>query len=550
MGRNKRRTGITYKLVQLPREEEDEEDDLLVGGEHDVNTSARVELVPEHELRAHTYNPERANTRRHYAPRDAGVENWADEWYEDEGGEEEEDWEEDWEEEEDEEGNENDGNNSRNMASRGDVEEDQANKINEDDDEPLFEDAVEGGVTDDFIRQLVLGTGGGEDAEGDGYEDNEMEDFDWDEEDKEGGELDDEDADLPVDGEVWRLLSEEERAGLMAAHRRGTQRQRKAIPAHVDPTSGKAYPKHETNTRAIDRQFTEMMKEFNADARINEVDTVDLRTQGPLSVNKYLPALQEFVSERAGIDLETADLNKNRGLMHQLRILSHREGAFDVDPHEGGVYFPALPSEKQERFAENFMLETEQIREQAMARIRQREAAVARALKEGRTAEELDDLTAAGAAAVGEEEEQYEIVKLPPRAKSQRLDCETVVSTMSTYYNQPNVIRPPAKTRTHKVIQKVKGGGKHQLSDDDDDSDYDNSHQHTSQKSASAPLIIERVEGETKEEKRLRRQAVKAAQRERRQEKSALKKAYKAVSAEEAAKAAVSSKAKRTVHFS
>eukprot|EP00796_Vickermania_ingenoplastis_P000755 gene755-398_t len=509
MGRRGRggNKGITYKLVHLPRADED-----------DPNAPVEVELVPEGELRGHTYQPGRENVRRQL-PAGGGNQNdlaeWADEWYE--GEDEEGNWEEFDEEEE--------GEGEASAPPPAAV---------EDDEDPLFEDAVEGGVTDDFLRQLVLGTGGA--APREEWVEEGDEEGEW---EAEGGE-EEEEEDIPMDGEVWRLLSEEERAGVLAARRRGTQRRRTAVPAHVDPITGHAFPTHNTTTRAIDRQFTEMMKEFNVDADINDAYTDNPRTQGPLSVHQYIPALEEFVAERAGMDMETAELAKNKGRLQQLRLMAHREGAFDVDLRDGGVYFPTTQNEKQARFAESFMLETERIRAQAAARVRRAR------LAQDAEATQLEEAPAP-------EEETLVVQRAPARSKADRVDCETVVSTYSTYYNQPNVIRPPASSsgpgKPQHCHPKAGRKGQPQHKSGNSDSDGDAISPSVGSRAALGPLIIERPKDETKEEKKQRRQAVKAAQRERRLEKSQLKKAYKMVEAEESRRAATAATARKTVHF-
>lgn len=495
---------MTYKLVQLPRG-----DDELV--------PLQVALVPESEIKSHTYNPERVNTRRNQAVnRDPYANQLQEEWYEDEMTEE-------WEEEEEEV-----------------VAPPAPSNQDEEDDEPLFEGAEQGGVTDDFIRQLVLGTGS--------PEFNEEDDAWWDEEDE---------NDIPMSGEIWGLLTEEERAGVIAAKERGVNRRRNNIATtYADPVAGfitkqgntVSYPSHPTHGRAIDRQFAEMMEDFQTDEHINDVNSTDFRVQGPLTVEQYLPALQEFVAERAGIDLESAELAKNKGLMQQLRLLEHRQGAFDVNPREGGIYFPAIPSQKQERFAESFMEETEKIRAAALYRMRQR-------AKEAASSTGDQMIERSGPEEDEKDEEEYTVVALPCREKGERMDCETIVSTYSTYYNQPNIIRPPPSKKSHPSTKAALMNAKKASAS-------------TTQKreetpTAIAPLSKEKKvdelvgehisaslsEGE-KNQRKQHKKEVKAAQRQRRQEKSALKQAYKGVEKEEEKKAILASRSSRIMHFS
>lgn len=693
MGRQKKqaRRGVTYKLVQLPRGD----DDIVFDEEEErtefVVTSAdtdpvKTELVPEAALRSHTYHVERANVRRNQfssSPRKCAAEenHWNNE------GEREEEEMEKWEREgrstkvmkkDEMEEREGEWESAKQDDGRGMIKgktydsdglqdgnvfgcpvdthpsgrrskdpnlesthpgrkEDNDILTGEEDeeDEPLFENAVEGGVTDDFLRQLVLGTerrgrgGGGEchhhhhpfslspddeerysegdwdEGMGEEYDEEEWgveedDEMDWDAAplDEEGeGEKREQKMPPGMDGEVWRLLSEEEREGILLADPfHSIQRKMGARgdsflpspPTHSHPMrSEKHYPRHETRSRLIDRQFTEMLHEFHVDSAINDVDNVnDPRTQGPLSVHQYLPALQEFVAERAGLNFETAELAKNKGLMQQLRLLQHREGAFGIDFRDGGIYMPSVRSQKQTNFAESFADETEAIRAAAAARVKKTKHVLST------RKEELSShvLSIAGQESVSDpivlhetsadrsemihidtdhhntmpENAGFEVVTLRPREKGKRQDCETVLSTYSAYYNQPNVIRPStSRSRLTNAPAVLTENG--QSSKDVAKSRcYPNSIDSCSSGSAVAPTPmksdhysplelasqLEQVEAGSKEERNLRKKIFKAQQRQRRQEKSDLKKAYKNVESEELKRISMSTNAKKTVHFS
>ncbi|KPI90710.1 hypothetical protein ABL78_0146 [Leptomonas seymouri] len=479
-----------------------------------------------------------------------------------------------------------------------------------DEDEKLFEDEVECEVTDDFLRQLVFGNGGVA-GDGDGDDDDFMMDDDEEAEDWDG--LDQE------DGEMWRLLTDEEKAAIKASRRRGTARRRKMATAgggeavtRTHAADGTQYPTHDVTQRAVDRQFTEMMREFNADARLNDAYTDDPRTHGALPMEKYMAALEEFVVDRAGMDVETAEPHKNKGLIQQLKYLSHHAGAFDSDGR--GTYMTTLLPEKQQRFVEEFQKGSEEIRQAARKRLAQRQqAAVAAALivspsaTAGTLGEAGDDASGAaassGRASAYEgpvEEEPEEMIVLEVKPKADRLDCETAVSAYSTYYNQPNVIQAPRKSNLKRRAEKrmigvVKGnvissssqaaeatdktgrgttrsstgntaatprktsGQKSALhAPSSNDDDYDGDHHYNSDEGEVAPTNAQRAlnivptvrpKGETKEEKKLRRQAVKMAQSERRQAKSALKSLYRNVESDEVKRSATSKAARRTVHF-
>ena len=445
----------------------------------------------------------------------------------------------------------------------------------EEGDKKLFDDEVECEVTDEFLRQLVFG-GDSDGAAGEGDEEDFMND------DDDGGD-DDWDGLDQEDGEMWRLLTEEEKAAIKASRHRGTARRRKvaagsAAATRTHAADGTEYPTHDVTQRALDRQFTEMMREFNADARLNDAYTDDPRTHGALPMEKYMTALEEFVMDRAGMDVETAEPHKNKGLIQQLKYLSHQAGAFDSDSR--GTYMTTLLPEKQQRFVDEFQKGSEEIRRAARMRLAQRrqQAAAATALIPTPSPATSSDAAAAvpaGAQLLGEdeekEEEEEEMTVVEVKSKADRLDCETAVSAYSTYYNQPNVIQAPRRSnparRTKKTVGMVSGNVISAEAADkttrhgDTTSAANSAEKKTKTAAAAQPrnasdeedalatIPTVRRKDETKEEKRLRRQAVKAAQRERRQAKSALKSMYKTVESEEAKRSAASQAARRTVHF-
>jgi protein LTV1 len=479
----------------------------------------------------------------------------------------------------------------------------------EEEEEKLFEDEVECEVTDDFLRQLVFGNGDDGDDGALAMEDEGEDEDDWDGLDQE-------------DGEMWRLLTDEEKAAIKASRHRGTARRRKMAGAAAGEAEGEAtrthaadgteYPTHDVTQRALDRQFTEMMREFNADARLNDAYTDDPRTHGALPMEKYMAALEEFVTERAGMDVETAEPRKNKGLIQQLKYLSHHAGAFDSDAR--GTYMTTLLPEKQQRFIEEFQRGTEEIRRAARMRLAQRQQAAAAAalitspstLTTATTAASSsrdanqEAVTAPEATLEAEEESEEDMIVLEVKSKADRLDCETAVSAYSTYYNQPNVIQAPRKSNSARRVKKSVGmvngnvisatgtsktagttdkalsdttlttagvaskqkrkaaaatARKVQLrSSSDADADSGSDVEEGNGATTAARQVLDviptvRPRGETKEEKKLRRQAVKAAQRERRQAKSALKSMYRDVESEEVKRNATSQAARRTVHF-
>ncbi|CCW67369.1 unnamed protein product [Phytomonas sp. Hart1] len=482
------------------------------------------------------------------------------------------------------------------------------------DDDKLFDDEMECEVTDDFLRELVFGgvnNGGNDEA----VDQTDIYDFPGAMEGR--GETTDPDHEgmrygIPQD--AWRLLTDEEKAGVQAANARGVSFGRSKIVPNaalgVDAITAQPYPVHDVMQGAMNRQFAEMMREFDVDAQINDAYTDDPRTHGALHMDKYMGALKEFIVERAGVDYSTSEPAKNKGLIHQLELLAYRAGVFDTDSH-GGVYTTTMTSEKKKRFAEEFRNETERIRLEAALRQSRKALAEQQVIKElhpeqqPRKAVTFDMVDAVNNGDVSpkpsrapsendfcsnlnfekkednalhsrdnaisfkpEEEEEFRIAVIKLRDK--QLDCEKAVSVFSSYLHQPNVIRPTTnnskpRSKDKCVIQgsepksvgvtldsDTKASGLNGFSEGAKKRENSNSrHEETRTLHPSVTTLVPtiRFKDETNEEKKMRRQAVKMAQRERRQEKSALRKAYQIVSEVEKKRATTSLAAKRTVHF-
>lgn len=300
------------------------------------------------------------------------------------------------------------------------------------------------------------------------------------------------------------------------------------------------YPRHDTSQRAIDKQFTRMMREFDADEDINDPEVSDPRAMGPLEVHQYMNALEEFIEENAGISYDTAEPLKNKGLIHQLKHMALKRGVFDSN--KNGVFVTTLLPDKKARFVEEYRRETEELKALAAQRAQAREQ---RMLQQATTGAE-----AAPAAAVKEPEEEeeaeedavprFEIVEMKEK---EVMDCETVLSTYSTLYNHPNIIAAarkkvdPSKVvaderrRRQKAAQELQKiqQQQHRTQTDDDDDDVvgANARDDDSDDGAAYMDLSERPKDESPEEKKLRRQMVKQQQRERRVQKKELRAVYK-----------------------
>jgi protein LTV1 len=111
------------------------------------------------------------------------------------------------------------------------------------------------------------------------------------------------------------------------------------------------------------------------------------------------------------------------------------------------------------------------------------------------------------------------------KAKPQ-FDCETIVSTFSTLDNNPVVIEVPGRARrgdrrgSVEQLQQLQQQRAASVASSEDDLVRDVAR-------LTLKAIAERVQGETAEEKRARKQAVKEGKRERRTEKKQVKQLYK-----------------------
>nr|CCC89825.1 unnamed protein product [Trypanosoma congolense IL3000] len=367
----------------------------------------------------------------------------------------------------------------------------------DDDDDLLFDDQEEGEVTDEFLRELIFG---GADVE----------------------------ADEGLDEALGKVCS---------------------VEGEADGDASPCFVPHDTTRRAVDRQFTQLMREFVADERINDADTDDPRSQGALDAAQYFRAMEEFVIERAGIDYTTAEPRCNKGLIHQLKSLAC--GAPTDMTASGEVMTTTLLPDKKLRFATEFKRETEEIRRAALERMRRRQLEARTKGEDGDVAvkgsENGEPTTGGGsgeeAASVADsdpnsDDETYVVQRVVDKAN--RLDCETVVSTYSTYFNQPNVIRAPELRRKRKS---GKAAGSQRVDGEEDEERY------TTTNLTVALLSLAKGKGETVEEKKLRKQLAKDLKRERRANKKKLREVYKAVETEETRRAKESQMAKKTLSF-
>ncbi|KAI6241129.1 Protein LTV1-like protein [Aphelenchoides fujianensis] len=128
--------------------------------------------------------------------------------------------------------------------------------------------------------------------------------------------------------------------------------------------------------------------------------------------------------------------------------------------------------------------------------------------------EEEDE--AAGRRAEGDAE--TEKIEVAVRSKRARWDCESIVSTYSNLHNHPTVIREEPKRKTAGLTKK----DLRQLNEESTEMEVDVVSTRTGRS-----VCTVRSRGETTEERRERKAAVKAERRERREERKANKTAFK-----------------------
>ncbi|KAI6239439.1 Protein LTV1-like protein [Aphelenchoides fujianensis] len=113
---------------------------------------------------------------------------------------------------------------------------------------------------------------------------------------------------------------------------------------------------------------------------------------------------------------------------------------------------------------------------------------------------------------------ETEKIEVAVRSKRARWDCESIVSTYSNLYNHPTVIREEPKRKTAGLTKK----DLRQLNEESAEMEVDVVSTRTGRS-----VCTVRSRGETAEERRERKAAVKAERRERREERKANKTAFK-----------------------
>ena len=443
----------------------------------------------------------------------------------------------------------------------------QATQDGEMDDE-MFDHAEEADFDVDFIQQMIYGEVGEDDEEDKrlaGLDEfgmpkkktksilkksGDAEDGDEEDEEEEDEEWDEEEEDYDWDDEEWDEDGEDEVA------------------------AAEKYNVHAPDGRAIDRQYQRMLREFEVDAKINNFtereEDLDPRTRGPLEIKQYVPLLQEFAEDNAGFSHLSDDPLKHKGLINQLRGMTRENRVFDVDKE--GEYVISILPDKATRKRQEFRRDAEDNKDVTLQFIRQQE--------EARMRDRADEDVQASHAVLDRHGNKREVTEEDlPKRMQQRYDVETILTTASTAFNHPNVIAAGAKKKLNmrEAMRRAREGGfaaqkaaaaaptpaassaalpgtltvhsstthadpnmgfngagaggqlaeeaSVEESEDEDDMDV---------------ITIDptqRPKGESKEEKRIRKEIVKQMQREKRMQKKVLGSAYKSAEGDHAKKA-------------
>ncbi|KAJ9461346.1 Protein LTV1-like protein [Diplonema papillatum] len=289
------------------------------------------------------------------------------------------------------------------------------------------------------------------------------------------------------------------------------------------------YPQHKAAKRDVDLEFAALMKdEYNVHDM--ELEEGDPRTEGPLPVDAYVPALQDFVQgQKQGHFLQT---EKHEGFVDRLQPTG--EEIFHMNA--GGKFYTVLRSKKDIDLVEDYETGLDEAKQVALERLQYSEK---QKLEAGE--EEEDEL-------------KYEYVKIKEPAKA--FDCQTVLTSLSTLENHPTIIaaekgrikvtKKGVLLRTNNLNMKnleALGEAKplEQLLDDrkagasaDSEADQDAGSDAEKGSAGEESFItiidttVGREKNETPEEKKARKQQIKQLKKESREAKKHMKTAYKA----------------------
>jgi hypothetical protein len=234
------------------------------------------------------------------------------------------------------------------------------------------------------------------------------------------------------------------------------------------------YPRHEER-RAEEKQFDKMMREFLMDEDIEEDDP---RVHGALPVEEFYRPMQEFLQDHAGYSmLHEGEFVRHAGLINHFKLRADRNDTEEVAPD--GTTFVAMP-EKHSDPAGDFFRQTEGLQEITRrmlreGRLREDQVTIAQAVGEvmervigpdgSVTQAYYDDAEWLEDDGKGQRRPAFSVAPDAPQVvrdaarnfarRGDRMDCETVLTTMTDIYNRPNVITTGASVRATTVRSKA-----------------------------------------------------------------------------------------------
>lgn len=259
----------------------------------------------------------------------------------------------------------------------------------------IFEDEVEEEFDENFIRQMMTGEGV------EGFED-------------------------IYDGDDFDDEAKHRRMGLDAMYAK--------------------YPKHDERG-AGEKQFDKMMAEFDMDEDIHEADP---RTHGAMTIQNYAGELQQFAAENAGSTIMGEDPQRHRGYIKQLDIMARNNDALSMPERQ-----VLTVTDRREREIDGFFEDADAMRRDLVDALRKR-LVDERTLSVAAEVQAEIDMHMRPDGSIAKADAAHAKATLPDfvrevmdavERRSERVDCETVLTTLTSVFNLPNVISVDAKKK-------------------------------------------------------------------------------------------------------
>ena len=306
------------------------------------------------------------------------------------------------------------------------------------------------------------------------------------------------------------------------------------------------YPKHEERG-ANEKQFDQMMADFDLDEDIHEADP---RTHGALPVQSYAAAMEQFIAENAGTSIMGGSEQpvRHKGYIKQLHIMAKNNDALSMPGRE-----VLTVTDRREREIDSFFEDADVMKQEMIDALRKK-------LIDERTISVGDDVQKEIEAHMRADgslrKPSKETIKknLPQfvqdamdnvEKRSHREDCETVLTTLTSTFNLPNVITvdrtkrlkvPKATTRiprsqlTKSQQQNDDNNNNEENDENEEEEEYEDDGMDLGEEAMLSEVLKQqrvalstRTSDESKEEKKHRKALVKQMQREARQVKKQVK---------------------------